>query len=192
MVALQTFVTESVGGPVKICMTTAHHLDSARLGKQRIECKQIYTALTTGQGWIHHPATKMWEGCLDALMTYGYFICQEWKFRGFDDSLEPYFYERMPDNGLRDEDWPWWFGYVEMVRAHRSKLIHKAPTHYRKLFAHKNTGELTLPAKHRLPYIWPDPVERNGFRLSAAEAKRADWTVPCHWSIDSTRKVVFA
>lgn len=191
---MQTFVTSaSVDGPVRICMETARDLDSARLGKQRIECKQIYSALTTGEGWIHHPATKMWEGCLDALVSYGYFMCLEWKDRGFVDEQAEWFYERMPDNGLHYGDWPWWFGHPEMVRTHRSKLIHKLPGRYRALYGRSSvTGELLMPAKHKLPYIWPDPVERNGFRLSAAEAKRMDWTIPGHWYYESaTRRVVF-
>lgn len=191
---MQTFITHvNVAGQVKVCADTAACLDTARLGKQRVECKQIYSALTTGVGWIHHPATKMWEGCPDALCTYAHLMCQEWRARGFEDTLGEYFYDLMPDFGIHDEDWPWWFGHPEMVRTHRSKLIRKAPSHYKPLF-HRDrvTGLLTVPGKYALPYIWPDAVERNGFRLSAAEAKRMDWQIPGHWYFETqTRKVVF-
>ena len=48
--------------PSQDYMTTASQLDNKRLGKQRVEAYQIIRALTgESQGWIHHPATKMWH-----------------------------------------------------------------------------------------------------------------------------------
>ncbi len=39
-------------------------LDRQRLGKQRVECKQILDIIlgrATKKGWAHHPAVKMWS-----------------------------------------------------------------------------------------------------------------------------------
>ena len=53
---------------------TAKCLDYRRLGKQRVECKQILNALQkrkggiTKGGWVNHPATKMWEDDFQALL----------------------------------------------------------------------------------------------------------------------------
>lgn len=42
---------------------SAQVLDRARLGKQRVETKQIMLALTTEYyGWKYHPVTLMWSG----------------------------------------------------------------------------------------------------------------------------------
>lgn len=194
-VVVQTFVTSTnTDGPLQICRETARILDTPRLGKQRIECQQIFTALDTGKGWIHHPATKMWAGSLGALCSYGYWMCEEWRDRGYEDTMLPWFYDRLPDGGVYYEDWPWWFGHPEMVRTHRSKLIHKLPTKYRPVWGHSCVDRtLTIPSRYRLPYIWPGPVQREGFKLSAAEQKRADFTIPHHWTIDvKTRQVLFS
>lgn len=46
----------------------ARTLESRRLGKQRIEARQILRVLR-GQsaGWRHHPAVLIWQGCEHAL-----------------------------------------------------------------------------------------------------------------------------
>lgn len=197
---MQTFVTSSnVDGPLHVCLETAHSLDSARLGKQRVECKQIYTALTEGTGWTHHPATKMWAGHTEALAAYGFWMCQEWNQRGFEDNMSNWFYERLPGGPESDratelhrEDWPWWFGHPEMVRSHRSKLMRKSHGHYNRQWLNGFDGKRTVAAKYALPYLWPDSDQRNGFRLSQAEFNRKDWTAPTWWFVDAkTRRVTF-
>lgn len=67
---------------------SAQVLDYRRLGKQRLECKQIFNALE-GQPsrWRNHPAVKMWEGCEHQLCAYAIIICDEWIGRGYKDSL---------------------------------------------------------------------------------------------------------
>jgi hypothetical protein len=122
-------------------------------------------------------------------------MCTEWTHRGFNDDADVsgWAYELLPMDGLRYEDWPWWFGHPEMVRTHRSKLIRKLPSRYKPIWGHSCVDHtLTIAGKHRLPYLWPDPIQRNGFRLSLAEQKRGGYTVPHHWKIDDkTRKVEF-
>ena len=46
-------------------------LDNKRLGKQRVEAKQIISILTDAtktKGWRSHPAVLMWKGHAKALM----------------------------------------------------------------------------------------------------------------------------
>jgi len=45
-------------------------LDYRRLGKQRVEARQILNILLENRkngGWVNHPCTKMWRGYHDAL-----------------------------------------------------------------------------------------------------------------------------
>lgn len=137
---------------------SAKVLDNKRLGKQRVECKQIYLALTEPDyGWKYHPAVRMWfdygkHRAILALAVYAVAICKEWKSRGFDDSLLPWFEARTPGRGscLWDcEDWfPPWLGDEDFHRSHQSNLIRKDPGHYAKLFP---------GVPDNLPYIWPKP-----------------------------------
>jgi hypothetical protein len=132
---MQTFL------PYPSFAASAIVLDSKRLGKQRVETKQIYTALTTGKGWIHHPATKMWAGHESALAYYGIVVCHEWVRRGYNDSLLPYFSGLVYD----DTDPPPWFGDDRFHDSHKSNLYRKDPVYY-KAFADVGPD---------LPYYWP-------------------------------------
>ena len=57
-----------------------------RLGKQRVETLQILQTLTYGSKWRNHPAVKMWDGYIPALVEYGVAICEEWLARGYKDT----------------------------------------------------------------------------------------------------------
>lgn len=186
---MQTFITDfALRTQIGVPLNTARALDSARLGKQRVEAQQIWASLETGKGWRNHPATKMWDGHQEALACYGWYACLEWRIRGFNDTVQEFFSERLYNAGA-DIDWPWWFGHKEMVESHRSKLLRKDMPFY--------TKHLKGPWQNsdhyvglKLPYLWPDMKEQC-FRLSGAEYKRADWEIPNHWYIDSNRKVYF-
>ena len=53
---MQTFL------PYKDFTKSAKALDNKRLGKQRVEVKQILNALDgKSKGWTNHPATNMWR-----------------------------------------------------------------------------------------------------------------------------------
>lgn len=173
---MQTFVIATEKTPVLTAIATANGLDRARLGKQRVECKQIWTALETGKGWIHHPATHMWRGHQDTLALYGFLMCLEFQKRGYQDNLRTWFYERANPG----TEWPWWFGNKEMVATHRSKLIGKMPEKYKEQFAFDYTASTFI-----LPYIWPDPEIEGQFFLSAAEQARTDWVTPAHWRVEN-------
>lgn len=122
---------------------SAKVLDRQRLGKQRVETKQILLALTVPEyGWKHHPATKMWRGYVPALAAYGYMICEEWLRRGYEDSLLPFFAERLTIS----YNLPPWLGAPEVHSSHRSNLLAKNPVWYSQFEWQEPPG---------MQYVWP-------------------------------------
>lgn len=154
---MQTFV------PYPSFSDSAKVLDDKRLGKQRVEAKQILIALGVPVGqhdgnpssrWRHHPAVKMWRGFERYLAHYAIAICQEWKSRGFHDSLEEQFVDasRWIVSAFHDISpssvcgIPPWFGDDKVHASHRSNLLRKFPEHYSK-FSWSESSDL--------PYVWP-------------------------------------
>jgi len=128
---------------------TASVLDYRRLGKQRVETKQILMALNgESRGWVNHPATKMWTGYEYLLAYYGLVMSTEWKHRGYVDNLLPYFAQKMVDltvEGKHFESIPWFIGCEPFHESHRSNLLRKAPEYYSEFFSDTPSD---------LPYIW--------------------------------------
>ena len=125
----------------------ARVLDNQRLGKQRVEAKQILNALKrrkakVGGGWVNHPAVIMWEGYEDALKQYYNIVIVEWVSRGFDNNMELYL---LPEEII----YPNWLGDNKLHASHRSNLLRKNPNHY---------GELGWGEDNSLPYYWPRGV----------------------------------
>jgi len=150
---MQTFL------PYPCFVESALCLDYRRLGKQRVECKQILQALGVPVGgplrdkpssWRSHPATRMWQGYELALCDYSIIVCREWIRRGYNDSLLPQFLEAR--RGLQDREhcYPDWFGDAfgdnEFHASHRSNLLRKLPEHY---------GQFGWSESDNLPYVWP-------------------------------------
>lgn len=138
---MQTFL------PYPNFQQTAEALDWRRLGKQRVEAKQILmillneptlSPLKRKRGWVNHPAVKMWKGYEAALALYGYTICVEWRKRGYVDNQLEYFAARLSSN----PSMPMWLT-VDFCRAHQSNLKRKLPEHYK----------FDVPAD--LEYVWP-------------------------------------
>lgn len=146
---MQTFVTY-VPDTARIdpFFHTAKSLDYRRLGKQRVEAKQIITALLDGSGWKHHPATKMWRGYEDVLCIYGMDVCREWIRRGYKDSLISWFegaLDFLQSTTPLRPSMPGWLT-EDFVVAHRSNLIRKQEDFYAPQW----------PETPRdLPYVWP-------------------------------------
>ena len=140
---MQTFVPDSTSYAASVRV-----LDRARLGKQRVECLQILHALDPlhpKQGWKNHPAVKMWRGHEGALARYALACVNEWVSRGYSDikcgpQLKVY------AGIFPDETPPSWWGDEKVHRSHRSRLIQKAPEHYRKLWPNEVLD---------LEYHWP-------------------------------------
>jgi hypothetical protein len=120
-------------------------LDNRRLGKQRVEGLQ----LLMGQ-WKYHPASRMWRGYEGALATYVRECCLTWIYRGYGDNVLNRVNQLVADHPEWDVlQMPPWIGEPEFHRAHRSNLLRKDQTHYKRFF------EPELP--DNLPYIWPKP-----------------------------------
>lgn len=135
---MQTFL------PYKDYVLSASCLDNKRLGKQRVEVKQLYKALTEPDyGWKSHPCTKLWKGYEFQLLLYGIAVCTVWRSRGFKDTLLKYFIFQLYKVKFNPEK-PKWLTW-EFCLRHRSNLIRKKPEHYLKLWP-------CVP--DNLPYIW--------------------------------------
>jgi len=128
---------------------SAKSLDNKRLGKQRVEAFQILNALTgKSNGWVNHPATRMWRGYEWQLANYGYVVCQEWIARGFIDSLSDHFKQYMADNPPCMK--PWWVNNRALQLTHQSNLLRKDWNFYSQQFR----------VPDDLPYLWPLDDER--------------------------------
>ena len=125
---------------------SAVYLDRQRLGKQRVEAKQILLALQhpKSYGWQKHPAVKMWRGYAYALAQYGVAVCKEWRARGYKDSLLPFFEDAI--TVLPASAPPPWVSDPAFHRAHQSNLVRKLPGYYVQAFP-------GVPPD--LPYVWP-------------------------------------
>lgn len=124
------------------------HLDRRRLGKQRVETRQIQTALQTGGGWSSHPATRMWQDHIEALMLYGDCCIREWMRRGYKNTM-PLMITAEADqvtDALRSIRMPSWLGEEDFHASHRSNLLRKDPDHY---------GQFGWTESPDMEYIWP-------------------------------------
>ena len=129
---------------------SAKYLDRMRLGKQRVEAKQIIIALERQQrgekaGWQNHPATRMWAGYIPALAIYGEAMCDEWIRRGYNDNLRSFFSERA--DYPAQVQLPPWLGREDIHSSHRARLLEKFPEHYSAF------GWSEVPSADG--YVWP-------------------------------------
>lgn len=151
----------------------ARLLDFKRLGKQRVEAKEIIDCLEKKiKGWKNHPAVKMWENNIDALKLYYNAMVIEWTKRGFNNNMELYdlkfedasFWISTMNEGVTTMtqtpgkiQFPYFFGWKPIIYSHRASLIRKDPTFYTKLF---------LPDPDLDPYllrgyVWPSKLPSN-------------------------------
>ena len=122
-------------------------LDDRRLGKQRVEAKQILRALyDSNYGWQNHPAVRMWRRHEFELCGYGLAICAEWRKRGFKDSVEMFFHKTMLEVAHIDPEGPSWLGDERLHSSHRAALLWKRPSFYLKF---------RWPETPRYSYWWP-------------------------------------
>lgn len=122
---------------------SARCLDYRRLGKQRIESKQIFDTLIYGyKAWSHHPAVKMWAGYERALLLYYTVICEEWLRRGYSQLLLP----RLNVKHIQSVRMPEWMGDPAFHASHRSKLLFKNKAFY---------SQYGWTESDTLPYLWP-------------------------------------
>jgi len=120
---------------------TARTLDYRRLGKERVEAKQILNAIQSeNNGWRHHPIVKMWNGYDNALMLYFNVISTEWTRRGYKHNMG--FFNIPHKNHIQ---MPFWMGYEPFHLSHQSNLLRKNYDYYAKYF-----GNISKD----LPYLW--------------------------------------
>lgn len=135
---MQTFL------PLESFEQTASILDMRRLGKQRVEVLQILNALEGHTGWSRHPAVLMWRGHEWWLLLYGITVCEEWRARGYRDTLLPRFLDMIESR--RVDPYPPWLGLRCLHASHMGNLVRKDPKHY---------GSLWPSVEPMMGYHWP-------------------------------------
>lgn len=132
---------------------SAAALDTARLGKQRVEALHILRALVIPEySWLAHPAVRMWMGNIPALTLYGLAMVDEWTSRGHPDNTRENITEFAPQAAHPDYAskiaMPKWLGDPDFHLAHRSNLLRKEPKFY---------GSAFPGIAADLGYVWPEP-----------------------------------
>lgn len=144
---------------------SAHALDYRRLGKQRVECKQLLSALgyeispdgeltekeDSKKGWINHPATQMWKGYERSLAEYQAICITAWMTRGYVNNM----YYLRSDVGEEIIDPPW-LGDERIHSSHRSNLLRKDPEYY---------VRYDWTEHECIPYQWPVLDGNGGYTL---------------------------
>lgn len=125
---------------------SAFALDDKRLGKQRLEARQLLDTLTgRSEGWANHPCTRMWRGHEWWLAEYGRVVCLEWRRRGFADEMLSRFTGYIRAHGKPPE--PKWLGDEALHASMRANLVRKDPRRYKVFLGFKEE-----PADG---YAWP-------------------------------------
>ena len=99
--------------------------------------------------WSNHPAVKMWKGYELSLYYYTTSIINEWKSRGYRDTVQDKINE-LRDNHIKQtviNHPPWLMFNEEFHISHRSNLVRKLPEHYKQFWP-------GIP--DNLPYVWPE------------------------------------
>lgn len=119
-------------------------LDYKRLGKQRVECKQILNALNpeNNSKWKNHPAVRMWRGYELVLKYYMNCMIEEWINRGYKNTMEL-------NKDFDDKTIPDWIDN-RLTYSHRANLLKKQPKHYNQF-----NWDVDLEA----PYWWPSGLK---------------------------------
>lgn len=132
--------------PLDNFVQCAKVLDSRRLNKQGVECKQILNVLldlTDGKGWRNHPIMHMWRGHEQALIYYSLAMRVEWKRRGYNDTMIPWF-QSLVDLNVKPILPDWW-GDDSVHSSHRQTLLCKDPEWY---------GQFGWKETPKYEYIW--------------------------------------
>jgi len=136
---MQTFLPYSDFNKVAKC------LDSTRLYKQIVECKQILQTLDKIEykrthykngdeykklPWENHPAVLMWKGYELTLRDYQEAMLQEWIIRRWNTYGMPNSFLISSDSEKFGKD-PEWLGDERLHSSHRAMLHWKDPEYYR-------------------------------------------------------------
>jgi len=122
----------------------AQLLDNQRLGKQRVEARQILDAIQKNTAWKNHPIVHAWRPFINALKYYTNCVILEWIKRGGENNL-PLF--DIPSIILI----PWWSQWDRLHHSHRAMLMRKNPFYYNDKF--------TVNIEYNMyGYIWPHNI----------------------------------
>lgn len=91
----------------------------------------------------------MWRGYEYQLCLYGMAICNEWRKRGYKDTMWDRFFTTTALYRAHTTR-PSWLGDEAFHRAHQSNLLRKDPAFYRPKFP---------KVPNDLPYVWPGEKE---------------------------------
>ena len=141
---MQTFL------PYSSFRKTMKVLDWRRLGKQRVEAKQILNVLldrTTTKGWRNHPIVRMWDGYAPSLQLYHNLCITEWINQGYNNNM---LLEDLSDN----IKYPHWLGNDIFHSSHRANLLRKDSEYYSQ-FRWKEDSEN--------PYAWFDTDKKQWY-----------------------------
>ncbi len=146
-------------------------LDYKRLGKQRVEAKQIIDILEyydeNGEmpdaGWTNHKVTKMWIGHTKALKVYFNYVVRQWVKRGYKNNYEYYDVEdceiieckfdgtRAKFSKKADENtFPIWYSFPPFYLSQRAALIMKEKDYYEDIFLDDEVEPYMYKG-----YLWP-------------------------------------
>ena len=125
-------------------------LDYRRLGKQRVEARQVLNILrdkTETKGWRNHPITKMWEGFDNALDEYMNLCIWEWVNRGYNNNME---FAKITG----DIEYPHWLGNKSFHSSHRANLLRKDYEYYSQFGWDEDSTN---------PYSWYDTEKKQWY-----------------------------
>lgn len=126
---------------------SARALDPQRLGKQRLEARQLQRAieLWRSQGvaspWMNHPAALMWLRHPLALAAYTNVVIEEWVRRGYKNNMV------LTELTGQVVEYPLWLGDEAFHASHRAALLAKDPVWY---------GRHGWSETPRVEYVWPE------------------------------------
>lgn len=149
---MQTFLPEYTFA------ASAAVLDNKRLNKQLLEGRQILSALLTGKGWIHHPATKMWAGSEWWLVQYCLAVKEECDRRGIRTEKNWSAILELTNYYILGMTEPTWLpnGRVDkrIMITHRGRLYEKDPLYYNKYSTEAGVYKEYVCCP-RCNYYWP-------------------------------------
>ena len=145
--------------PYKSFKQSLQSLDYRRLGKQRVEAKQILNVLLgrpETKGWVNHPITKMWKGYENALKEYFNECVTEWISQGYNNTME---YEVIEG----DIVYPHWLGNDLIHSSHRANLLRKDKEYYSRYMWVEDSDS---------PYAWFDTDKDEWYLQHVGTGKR--------------------
>jgi hypothetical protein len=149
---MQTFLTDAD------VRKSLESLDDKRLGKQRLEARQILTIFERIKnnehkiGWASHPVVAMWQGYEEFLKFYYNCSLEVWQNRGFVN-------DKLSNIKVSNCVTPWWLGNELVHSCHRANLLRKANEHFEKTKSKKLLdwyGQFGWTEKPMSGYYWPN------------------------------------